>query len=653
MKFYPPILRILLITGCSLSAKYIHAQNISGTINFYYKVTAINVASSTLTLSSTAGLYPGTKVMLIQMKGATIDVSNTSTFGNITAINNTGNYEINNVCSVSGNDVLLKFAILKTYSVGGLVQLVTIPRYTDAIVTGTLNAQTWNATSGTGGVIALESTNSLTLLASIDASGAGFNGATYLDFPIPPNDCNFLNNISDYVIPNPTVNVFANGDRKGEGIAAGNASIELGRGKLANGGGGGNNHNSGGAGGSNYGTGGSGGQRSNEGAANCHGQYPGIGGVPLQSNGYSSGTNKIFLGGGGGAGHGNNDVGMHGANGGGIVVILTNTLIGNNNLISANGNQPYRAGLADPLVAGGDGGGGGGGGGVVILNANTYSGNVIVQANGGRGSDASNAPSSGCFGPGGGGGGGVIWVKGASVDPLVSTSVAGGGNGFISINTSVVACRGLANGASTGTNGAVITNYSLPAASSLLCMPLPLNDLEHFTSKQTISGIELNWKMRTIQHLIRFELERSDDQNNFSTLAMIGNNHNYNYDYADEKPSSGSVYYRLKLVYDDGRIGYSPVLAVKAAGTDQLQLLHISPNPVKDITQLLIQTGRQVHLTTLVYNAVGQKIIGRNDHLQKGIHRLALNLQSLEPGLYFIRIMNEDQIIVQSIMKSR
>jgi len=335
------------------------------------------------------------------------------------------------------------------------------------------------------------------------------------------------------------------------------------------------------------------------------------------------------------------------------VIILTDTLYGNNNLIAANGARPYRAGLADPLVAGGDGGGGGGGGGVVILNINNYSGNVVVQATGGRGSDASNAPSSGCFGPGGGGGGGVVWVKGSSVNPLVSTSVTGGGNGFISNNTSVVACRGLANGAGSGANGAVIANYSLPAASSLLCIPLPVNDLEHFTAKQTTSAVELNWKIQATEHLLRFELEKSDDQNNFSTIALINNIRNRDYYYSDVNPSSGFVYYRLKLVYEDGQVGYSPLLAVKAAGTDQLQLLHISPNPVKEVTHLLIQTGRQLHLITCVYNAVGEKIIGRNDLLQKGIHRLALDLGSLEPGLYFIRIMNEEQIIVQPIMKSR
>src|SRR5690349_7830443 len=83
-----------------LHAAALHAQNISGVVNTYYKVTAINAASSTLTLTSTAGLSPGMKVVIMQMKGATIDITNTATFGNITAINNAGNYEVNTICSI-------------------------------------------------------------------------------------------------------------------------------------------------------------------------------------------------------------------------------------------------------------------------------------------------------------------------------------------------------------------------------------------------------------------------------------------------------------------------------------------------------------------------------------------------------------------------
>ncbi|HYJ37087.1 MAG TPA: T9SS type A sorting domain-containing protein [Chitinophagaceae bacterium] len=651
MNRYPTSWLIAFFYSILLPAGICYAQNISGVVNSYYRVTAINVPTSTLTLNTTAGLTPSSKVLIIQMKGATIATSNDVSFGNITAINNAGNYEINTVCGVSGNDILLKYALLRSYTVGGIVQVVSLPVFADAIVTGTITPTPWDPVAGTGGVIAFQS-NTLTLNAAIDASGAGFTGGSYPDFPDPPYDCNFATNVPDYAIPdNPPLGAIIIGGRKGEGVALGNASYALGRGKLANGGGGGNNHNSGGAGGGNYGAGGVGGQRSNEGAFNCHGQFPGIGGLALQPNGYAPAANKIFMGGGGGSGQGNNDVGMHGGIGGGIVIILTNHLFGNNNLIAANGARPFRAGLADPFSAGGDGGGGGGAGGVVILDVNNYTGNVQAQATGGRGSDASFAPSPGCFGPGGGGGGGVIWVKGA-VNPLISSNVTGGANGLISMTCGVVACRGLANGAAAGSDGTTIPNYPLPVASALLCIPLPVDELISFKYKEKTSAIELNWKMSDVQQIRSFDLERSGDNNIYFSIGSINKNQNLLYSFNDVSPPVGIIYYRLKIHYLDGRVAYSEVLQVMRAGDQEFQLLNISPNPALDFTYLLMQSNKQSELSIKVYNASGQEMISVNKLLRKGTNRFPIDLRVLRAGTYYLRLSQPGKTIVKAILKS-
>jgi hypothetical protein len=653
MNRYPTTRLTATLLFVLLTAAICRAQNISGVVNSYYKVTAINVPSSTLTLTSTAGLTLGMSIVIMQMKGATIDITNTATFGNITAINNAGNYEVNTICSIAGNNVVLKYALLKTYTVAGLVQLITLPKYTDAVVTGLVTPLSWDPTTGTGGVVAIQCTNTLTLNASIDASDAGFRGGLYIDFPIPPNDCNFATNVADYAIPNPTVNAFINGGRKGEGIALGNASYELGRGHLANGGGGANNHNSGGAGGSNYGVGGQGGERSMEGAFNCHGTAPGLGGLTLQPNGYSAGANKIFMGGGGGSGHGNNNVGMNGGNGGGIVIVIADQLIGNNNLIAANGSRPFRAGLADPYSAGGDGGGGAGAGGVVILSVNSYSTNVQVQATGGRGSDASTSPSSGCFGPGGGGGGGVIWVKGTPVNPLLTTAVSGGTNGLISVTTSVVACRGLANNAAPGGNGAVLLNYPLPSASTLLCIPLAIRELLSFTAKEHNHRIDLNWKLSDIRDIKSFSIERSIDQNNFASVGGIEATANLNYSFVDQDPPEGNLYYRIRILYADGQTGYSTAVAVIRLSALNFNILNISPNPTHDVALIKIQVNKQTKLSVEFFNSTGQKVLSMTSILQKGLVEMPLNLHRLSTGTYFIHVTDSETSIVRTVVKSK
>src|SRR6188508_1496343 len=74
-------------------------QSISGIINTYKKVTAFSSLTNTVTVPDVSGLAVGAEVLIIQMKGATIDETNGVTFGNINAgnINGAGNYEYNTI----------------------------------------------------------------------------------------------------------------------------------------------------------------------------------------------------------------------------------------------------------------------------------------------------------------------------------------------------------------------------------------------------------------------------------------------------------------------------------------------------------------------------------------------------------------------------
>src|ERR1700722_19436093 len=140
----------LLIFCISFNAS---AQPISGVVNSYYHVTAVNNASNTVTVSNSSGLTKKTRVLLIQMKGATINTSQTTTaYGDITAINNVGNYEMNTICSVSGNDVVLQFQILNSYAPGDTVQLVTVPSYQSVTIVDSVKSTPWSPATATGGI---------------------------------------------------------------------------------------------------------------------------------------------------------------------------------------------------------------------------------------------------------------------------------------------------------------------------------------------------------------------------------------------------------------------------------------------------------------------------------------------------------------------
>lgn len=413
---------LLLILLLSSSLNRIHAQ-IAGVINQYTPVTA--VLCDHIEVQDASFLSVGDRVLIIQMKGADINTSNTAAFGTVTNYNNCGYYEFATVTSLSGNEVGFQYQLLHAYEVTGKVQLIRVPQYTNVTVTNTLTAQDWNG--NTGGVLVLEVSGTVTLNAPISVSGKGFRGSfASLN---PDGGCG---NHSDYFYPVSS----GFGAEKGEGIAEVNNTMNGGRGALGNGGGGGNKHNTGGGGGSNGSRGGRGGDQ----ALFC-GQQP-IGGEGGMALDYSNG--RLFMGGGGGSADFNDGVGSAGSNGGGIVIIRAATIQANTNayIESCGGNV---LAVSNSI---GDGAGGGGAGGTIALDVNVFSGNLILRVDGGDGGNIQTSYPS-CFGPGGGGGTGAIQYSGSVLPAAnVTTSFVPGDAGInLSTNSN---CANQPYGAASG-----------------------------------------------------------------------------------------------------------------------------------------------------------------------------------------------------------
>lgn len=430
---------LIAIPWLLVSVEGVGQNNISGTINNYTEVTNINVSScSTLVDVSSPGAFSaGDRVVIMQMKGASINTTNTSSYGAVSNYQNAGNYEFADVTNVNGNTVVLRAPLSRNYTPMNLVQLIRVPTYNNATVTTNLSAPGWDGT--TGGVLALEVSGDLTLNADINMNGKGFRGGA--------NNLGTTNcGASDYAYTMAS----GNGGRKGEGITAYTASDEGGRGPLANGGGGGNNNNAGGAGGGNGGRGGSGGDQ----WTMCPGPNYALGGDGGRDLIYSNAQNKVFQGGGGGAGHAddNTNQAISGTAGGGIIIIRANTVTGNNNAIRANGAD-------NTNTATDDGSGGGGAGGAILLDVAGFNGQLTVAAEGGNGADNDLNDPNGCLGPGGGGAGGVVWTSAGSLPASVTTSLTAGQNG-VATNPSN-SCSG-PYGATDGDDGIILNNLSLP-----------------------------------------------------------------------------------------------------------------------------------------------------------------------------------------------
>ncbi len=390
----------------------------------------------TIEVSDASNFSANDRVLIVQMKGATIDVSNTETGGRITDIGNAGNYEFFIVGAVdaANNYIYPRGKLKRTYDDAGLIQLVKVPSYSgDVEINSDIIGDAWDPATGQGGVVAIFVEGTLTFNADIDVSGRGYQGVQML-VNGTPDDCS-IDPLTQMVLPSTSTS----GAKKGQGIVIDDNSSNKGRAPRANGGGGGVSGDSGGGGGSNYGAGGAGGNT----WCNSSRLAGGLGGVEMAT--YID-QNRIYFGGAGGSGFVTTDNPSSAANGGGMVIIRAKKIIGNGHTINASGTTP----IAVNPTGSPDGGGGGGGGGSVVFEIQEFEGTMDVAVNGGDGQDLNTNIH---HGPGGGGGGGAFLYNLSSLPAGINVIANGGAGGVHS--------DGATNGSQDGSAGGVVSYFNL------------------------------------------------------------------------------------------------------------------------------------------------------------------------------------------------
>ncbi|MBC7828295.1 MAG: T9SS type A sorting domain-containing protein [Chitinophagaceae bacterium] len=612
-------------------------------VNGYASVTSIQ-SGRKLTISVSDETYGMFKkygfVIIMQMQDNVIGTNtlNNSNFGDLSTIASAGEYEIARISSVKRDDgdsddddddnsnaileIKLSADLAKTFINGtnSSVQVITYPTLGTSGFTTTANisALPWNGSYG--GVVAFEVNGTLTLNHHITADNAGFRGAVMDASSSPYGSCNS----STYFTA-----VDALFGNKGEGIYKSvDPLYAAGKGKILNGGGGGNTINGGGSGGGNFSGGGNGGA-----GWSCALNTGGMGGIALNS--YINGT-RLFLGGGGGSGESNDYNNDKGGNGGGIIIIKAQEIrtTGTGAVrISANGQAGN--GVSN------DGAGGGGAGGSIAFQVNNW--NVAatnplqITTNGGNGGNVNNGASHG--GGGGGGQGAILFNTPVPVANITVNSL----NGIGGLNYT----GGTRASDGTGSNNAGIMQHAFGL--------LPLK-LISFQGYKNSSKVELQWKSQNEINVLRFEIQRSSNGTSFSAIgnqqASVNSQSINSYSFTDAQPLTGANYYRLRMIDNDGKFTYSKVLLIR--GDEQTkQSIGIYPNPAVSQATLYFKSEKSGSATIHILSMKGALIAKQNIQVVNGENALALSgISNLPAGVYNVQLIvgntpNHTRLIVQ------
>jgi hypothetical protein len=189
------------------------------------------------------------------------------------------------------------------------------------------------------------------------------------------------------------------------------------------------------------------------------------------------------------------------------------------------------------------------------------------------------------------------------------------------------------------------TNISLAVINTV---PLPL----HFTNTKAVpknSGIQISWDAESERQVMRYEIERSSNGTDFTTMSKIAANTNNgttnHYSWLDAAPVNGNNYYRIKAIDLDGKFMYSAVLLVKTTGTKSIV---VYPNPAKRGASLLLSLQNVIANKIEVLNFSGQTVYSKSGVFTGNI---SIPITAAWPaGQYALRLSFEDGIEMKKII---
>lgn len=200
-------------------------------------------------------------------------------------------------------------------------------------------------------------------------------------------------------------------------------------------------------------------------------------------------------------------------------------------------------------------------------------------------------------------------------------------------------------GASTSSQSAGFTgggNWIAQVATfkpTLISLPI---DLSIFDVKAVQDNkVELNWATASESNNDYFEIERSNDGQEWSAAGRVNGsgttNTTVNYSFVDEHPNAGVNYYRLKQVDLDGKASMSKTITVRI---DEAAVTTIKayPNPA---TSYLVVEGASQAIT--LYSTSGQRMLVRV--VPDGETKTTIDLAGLPKGAYFVKAGEKSMLI--------
>jgi hypothetical protein len=202
----------------------------------------------------------------------------------------------------------------------------------------------------------------------------------------------------------------------------------------------------------------------------------------------------------------------------------------------------------------------------------------------------------------------------------------------------------------------VANDGSTPISLSVMnCLIVLKTDLLSFNGNLMNNFAVLSWSTTKEDDAVHFELQRSDDNSSFTTIASIngkgGNQPTNYYSFTDPSLVQDKKWYRVVLINTKGDKKYSHVIQLSTRVAD-FEIDNVI-NPFSDQLLFNVIVSKSSKVDVQLMDMQGKVIKSNSFLVYTGVNSLRLtNTNVLSPGIYTLRIQYNDKTISKKVVKS-
>lgn len=191
-------------------------------------------------------------------------------------------------------------------------------------------------------------------------------------------------------------------------------------------------------------------------------------------------------------------------------------------------------------------------------------------------------------------------------------------------------------GGTANSNFTTFTQFAV--VDNLFVLPITITDFNAvLKSNRTVS---LSWNASEGMGITLFDVQRSTDGTNFTTLGTVDAADNEtDYSFIDPNPSSGANEYRLLIHTETGAVSYSGIRTINLASAAGIAVYPVPATTTVNISVANAGAGTAVRLINVTGQVLQSSVTTGNNQI------ITMDISRYPSGAYFIQVIAENKTL--------